>query len=283
MCSCAASGAEKDDCIVRVSVDKKTIFIGDRIKYAIEVSSKKSLEVEFPLFQDERIGGFEIKETGRRLFSNWYYITIYSAGKHLIPSVEVRYRTRAQKDWAVKKTEAIGIIVESILAKQDRAIDIKDIKGPIHFYQINLGFVIAALMISSFSVLLFVIYMRNKSAPLKLPYETALEELEGISGLLARTGNVKEYYIRVSDCVRQYIERAFKIKAPGMTTEEFLNSLKNSDNLSLSRKDLLKPFLGACDLVKFAKYTPTRSEIDAILTTAKNFIEETKDASHVQL
>ncbi len=290
ICTYALAGAEKDDIAVRASVDKKTIFIGDRIKYIIEVRSKKNIEVEFPKFQDDKIGSFDIKNTGistksaifgSRLFSNWYYITIYSPGKPLIPSVEVRCREKTQKDWALKKTEPIGIIVESFLAKENKLLDIKDIKGPIHFYQVSWAIVIGALIILSSCVLLVVIYKKNKSAPVKLPHETALEELEAIKGELATGGNVKEYYTKVSDCIRQYIERAFKIKAPEMTTEEFLSSLKNSSSLSLSQKDLLKVFLNACDLVKFAKYMPPRPEIDTIFVAAKNFIEETKDVTHV--
>ena len=62
-----------------------------------------------------------------------------------------------------------------------------------------------------------------------------------------------------------------------MTTEEFLGSLRESTVLSLDRKDLLKAFLNACDLVKFAKYTPARAEMESVFAAARKFIEDTKE------
>ena len=110
----------------------------------------------------------------------------------------------------------------------------------------------------------------------------ALEELEAIKGAFTQAGDVKDYYARISDCVRDYIERLFKVNAPEMTTEEFLESLKDSQALPPAEKDLLKQFMSACDLVKFAKYKPTVEEISSVLSSAKKFIEETRpDNVHV--
>ena len=66
------------------------------------------------------------------------------------------------------------------------------------------------------------------------------------------------------------------MKAPEMTTEEFLFSLKNSGGLSITHKNLLKEFLNLCDAVKFAKYGPTEKEISQSFDIAKAFIDETK-------
>lgn len=61
-----------------------------------------------------------------------------------------------------------------------------------------------------------------------------------------------------------------------MTTQEFLASLGNSWKISAGYKELLKSFMEACDMVKFAKHAPSKDEIESVLTTAKKFIEETK-------
>ena len=113
--------------------------------------------------------------------------------------------------------------------------------------------------------------------PEKLPHETAMEELEAIRGLLARTNDFKAYFIGISDCVRNYIERMFDLKAPEMTTEEFLNSLSDSNKLSVEHKRLLKDFLAACDMVKFARHTPLTEEIELVSSSARKFVEETKE------
>ena len=124
-----------------------------------------------------------------------------------------------------------------------------------------------------------IVYVRLKRyVPVKLPHETALEELEAIRAQYLQGGGVKEFYVGVSDCVRRYIEHAFKLKAPEMTTEEFLGSLKESPALSMDQKDLLKGFMNACDMVKFAKYSPSSMEADSVYVTAKDFIHESSIA-----
>jgi len=271
---------------IHASIDKKTVLIGDKIRYAIEVGSKGDIDIGFPAFPDYNIGEFEIKDSGSnikrhlfggRTFSKWYSLAAYSVGRHVIPAAEVRYKRKSDSDWTVKKTEEIFVTVESLLAKEPNAKDIRDIKGPISAFSINWVH-LSILAIAFLMLLIFILYKKNKrKVPLRLPHETALEELEAVKGHFSRNGNVKEYYAGVSDCIRRYIERVFKLKAPEMTTEEFLNSLKTSSALSLEQKDLLKGFLSACDLVKFAKYKPLNAEIESLFTTAKKFAEETKD------
>lgn len=283
--STIAEAAQKDEVMIRTSLDENSIFIGDRIKYTIELTSKEELDVQFPSFPGNKISDFEIKDSGRkakrpffgkRTFSNSHWISIYSTGEYKIPALEIRYRRKDTKEWTVKKTGELNVTVKSVLPKGEKVGDIKDIKGPVSFYEINWILVSGLIALFALFVLTVIIYRRRRKAPLRLPYAIALEELEAIRSLLSRTGNVKEYYIRISDCVRHYIERLFTLKAPEMTTEEFLGSLKDSTALTDGEKGLLKEFLVSCDLVKFAKYTPSKAEIESVLTTAKNFIEETK-------
>ena len=277
--------AEKDEPVVRTSIDKNSVFIGDRVRYAIEFISKDDLEVEFPKFKEGKIADFEIKDSGRkitrsflgkRVFFKWYLISAYSTGEHTIPSFEIRYRQKNGKDWVVKKTGELQVTIVSVMPSGEKASDIKDIKGPIYFYEMYWILISGIIALLGFFILAIIIYKRRQKAPLKLPHEIALEELEAIRSLLSRTGAVKEYYIKISDCVRHYIERRFILKAPEMTTEEFLSSLKDSALLADGQKSTLKEFLAACDLVKFAKYASNKAEMESVYTAAKNFIKETK-------
>lgn len=286
LAGCAA--AAKDDVVIRSSVDRKSVLIGDRIKYNIQVKGPAGLEVRMPAFQDNSIGEFEIKDSaerakkgflGRRTIEGWYYITAYSSGKKTIPQAEVKFRLKGAKDWSAKTTVPIDISVSSLLPSSGTAKDIRDIKGPLSFYEIRWIIVFGILLGLGILVFSILLYRKMKqNVPVRLPHETALEEIEALRALLAKNGDVKEYYAGISDCVRRYIERAFKLRAPEMTTEEFLNSLRDSAALSLGQKDLLKGFLAACDLVKFAKYAPAKAETENIYTTANHFIEETSQA-----
>ena len=87
---------------------------------------------------------------------------------------------------------------------------------------------------------------------------------------------IKEIYIELSDIVRHYLENRFILRAPEMTTEEFLDKLKDTDMLSYDQKILLKDFLFHCDLVKFARYGPTEKEIDSSFKSAENLVDQTK-------
>lgn len=281
-----AMAAEKNAITVKADVDRKTIYIGDRIRYSIEAVAGKNIEVEFKKFADGNMGDFEIKDSGnseksaffgKRIFRAWYSITSYSIGKRVIPEIAVRYRQKGKKDWADKKTRPIEISVISILP-QDRVVtDIKDIKGPLYFKEPNWTLIWTVLAVVCGATVFFVFRRNMNRLPPKLPHESALEELEAIKGVYLKGGEVKEYYFGVSDCVRRYIERVFALKAPEMTTEEFLNSLRDSSRLNIGQKDLLKDFLNACDLVKFAKYAPTTAEAENVYTSAAKFIEETKN------
>jgi hypothetical protein len=284
--SAAAQGAETKEPAVWASADRQSIFIGDRIRYQVEASADEGIEISFPKFADDKIGDFEIKDSGlkvkktifrKKITINWYDITVYSPGKYTIPRIDIKYKPKAAKAWTTVKTNSIDIAVGSLIPPSG-VKDIRDIKGPFRIFEINWLIVAIVLFALIMGAAVFIIYKKRRSAaPLRLPHETALEELEAAKAEYARGGDVKEYYAGISDCVRRYIERVFKLKAPEMTTEEFLNSLKESGGLSLNQKELLKDFLNACDLVKFAKYAPARGEIEAVLVTAQKFIEETKD------
>jgi len=281
--SYAASDAEP---LVWSSVDRKDVLVGDRIRLKIEVDTSDKVEIQFPKFTDDKIGIFEIKDStsetkeglfGKRVFIHRYVIAAYTLGKQTIPRIEIKYKYKHAKDWVKVRTNTVEINIRSVLPAAG-ASDIKDIKGPFDIFRINWIVVSVFVVLISLASAIFFFYMKRRNAkPLKLPHETALEELQAIRAAYARGEEVREYYAGISDCVRRYIERVFKLKAPEMTTEEFLNSLKGSGSLTLEQKDLLKSFLNACDLVKFAKYAPSSTEAETVFLTASKFVEETKN------
>ena len=117
------------------------------------------------------------------------------------------------------------------------------------------------------------------TTPLRPAHETALEALRKLRNKdYLRTGRVREYYFELSDIARHYVEDRFQLRAPEMTTEEFLSTLKDSRVLRSGQKTLLSDFLSHCDMVKFAKYQPDENESDASYESARRFIEETKEA-----
>lgn len=269
---------------VNAGVNRNRAMIGDIVKFTIEVEYPADVEIIIPNFKDGKIGDFEIKDQGsadnKEPFSNaavarrWYNLAVYSVGKNQIPQIDIKIRKKGGKDWSVAKTRAIDIKIDSILPKDKPPADIKDVKGPARYFEINRLIIAIIVLVLSIIAGGAAYLFRKKTGPVKLPHETALEELESARGGFLKNSDFKEYYAAISDCVRRYIERTFKLKAPEMTTEEFLESLRESTVIPLDQKDLLKVFLSACDLVKFAKYTPARNEMEEVMASAKKFIEK---------
>lgn len=83
------------------------------------------------------------------------------------------------------------------------------------------------------------------------------------------------WYVELSAIVRQYIEQRFGLRAPELTTEEFLIVAKASAALAGPERTQLAAFLEACDRVKFAGYHPTGDESLANFALAERFIEGT--------
>jgi len=160
---------------------------------------------------------------------------------------------------------------------------LRDIKGPLSLHnQINIFLILGVLILAGLLILLFKFLSKRKKEALNIPprpaHEIAYEQLEQLKAKdLIRQGKLKEYYSEVSDIIRHYLENRFLLKAPEMTTEEFLFYVRDYSQLISTHKDLLKEFLLACDLVKFAKYLPSFAETDGIFVCAKKVVDETKE------
>lgn len=110
-----------------------------------------------------------------------------------------------------------------------------------------------------------------------LPWEKALSELRVLAASDDLSRNrFDSFYSRLSEIVRVYFEERFSIRAPEMTSEEFLHSLQASRDLSDDQKDVLKEFCHMADMVKFARFAPRRDEAENALEFAVHLIEETR-------
>ena len=162
--------------------------------------------------------------------------------------------------------------------------DIKDVKPPVNLPDFWwLLWLILALVVIAVAVYLFLRFKKPSKEPVKpqvpeLPaWDKAYQELEALrqENLLDK-GLFKEFFTRVSDIARYYMEDRFNIHAPHMTTEEFLYYLGISGHLDEAHKLALKEFLNSCDMVKFAKYDPTVKEALNNFDLAKRLVDDTR-------
>src|SRR3989338_4093255 len=111
------------DITAKATIDKKDIFIGDKIRYNIEVVAPRDIMVEFPQFA-ENLGGFTIKDFGGKQKKNffkkevryeqWYILDTYLTGKYQIPASNIRYKTVLGKEGSIS-TETISVEIKSLL------------------------------------------------------------------------------------------------------------------------------------------------------------------------
>jgi len=108
-------------------------------------------------------------------------------------------------------------------------------------------------------------------APPPTPYEIAIRELRR---LREENPPVEEFYTRLSDIVRQYLEGQMGLRAPERTTEELLYEVSRDQSTSPDHRKLLGAFLQEADLVKFAKFQPGAEERMRALEAAEKFVQE---------
>ena len=107
-----------------------------------------------------------------------------------------------------------------------------------------------------------------------LPHQKAMKEIEEIkANRMLTTEDSKEYYTKLTDTLRRYIEERYGFSAMEMTSSEIIDRLMGTDQQSL---DELRQLFTTADLVKFAKYSTQINENDANLVSAIDFINQTK-------
>lgn len=108
------------------------------------------------------------------------------------------------------------------------------------------------------------------------PYELAMSRLETLRNeRLCEKGEEKEYYTRLVDILRNYLDSRFGINAMEMTSTQILKTLKENEYTKLSASYIRK-ILETADFVKFAKVRPLPDDNTASFKSAVRFVEETR-------
>jgi len=115
----------------------------------------------------------------------------------------------------------------------------------------------------------------GKPAEPDSPYIAALKELEKIRNQkLWQNNQMKLYYTRITDVLREYIEARFGLQAMEKTSAEILQELLPA-GIEKNEYESLKELLEVADLVKFAKYVASELENENAIPRAIRFISST--------
>ena len=279
--------------MVQASVDRNQITIADPIRYTVTVTMPSDVEVRIPVLSGQ-LGDFTISdfgevptrlENGRVITARWYTLTSFAPGDRVIPAPKVQYRV-AGGELRDVEGNTVPVVVTSLLAPDKNATDIRDIKPPEEPpfdwrpYGVAAG---ALLAVGALGAAFFYFLNRPRRQhviPPRPPHEVAVAALNRLrSRRLIEEGRFETYYVELSAIVRSYLEDGFHVRAPEMTTEEFLAAAARDGRLVAAHRRLLAEFLSQADLVKFARHLPTLKDSEAAYDAARRFVEDTRPAS----
>lgn len=278
-----------------VEADTNRIMIGEQIRLKIQAEFPENSKINWPFLADT-LAGFEVVRKGTmneevrdgfKLLSQEVWLTSFDSGYAFIPAL------RAQVGDEVLASQAIGILVD--IPKVDEQGEYYDIKEPLDpplNWTLIIGSVLVLLALGAI-IYWLIGYLRRRrnetpaSARAALsPYERAMLQLQELQDeKLWQQGQVKEYYSRVTDVMRMYIEGQMGRPAMESTAYEvtdIIRSLNPRAELMERCEQLMELSVG----VKYAKQTPTEADHHAALATLKDFleaykpIEQPKDQEH---
>jgi hypothetical protein len=286
---------ERGPVTLHVKVNRKEITIADRITLRLEVTADENYTVDLPKF-GEKLEQFGIVDydnppaklagTGRVLYQRSYELEPFLSGDYKIPPLKITFWKKDEK--TPKKhdleSEETLVRVKSLLPEKTGQLKIKGLVPPLELPGSDRKWLYLAAGIGAAGLVLgggIVLRRRRKKVEIamsKIPaHELAYRELERLlAEQLIERGEIKLFYIRISDILRHYIENRFALHAPERTTEEFLAEIHQSETLAGRYQALLKEFLVHCDMVKFAELRPTNDEIQKTFDICKQFVLETQ-------
>lgn len=284
---CAAQSAQQVRATAKAMKNK--IKIGDELRYLVQVERPRNYTV-LPLTEKVPLAPFEVKRidavparTGENRVKETFgmTLTIFELGKFIIPSIPVQYKDEKGNLGEVL-TGPVPVEVVSVGKKLTDKDDIRPIKGPVSLGLGRLRDNLLGILTGILAAVLLVKIIRRKireareAESRKPPHERVKIELARLNdqGLLADK-KIKEHYSGLSDILRNYMERAWRLEALERTTFEIVEEMKQK-NFDPAVTGKIKHVLEETDLVKFAKYTPDRTLADRLEAEILEAVESTR-------
>jgi hypothetical protein len=153
--------------------------------------------------------------------------------------------------------------------------DIRDIRLPRHIPTTPWAAVAVGVLLLTAGAFAARWWSRRGKFLQMLPHEIALQRLEEARRLMDPE-HAREYCFAVSNIIRSYVEERFRVRAPKLTTEEFLRDLVEvRDTMLEPHRALLGEFLEHCDLAKFAGWRYSMPDLEAMHASGRSFVQQT--------
>ena len=277
---------------LNVAVDTTKMRIGEQINYTLQIKADSTANVIFP--EQALFAPFEILEESpidtlraqtHFLFTKKYALIQFDSGAYWLPPQKVSV------DGFAKISDSLLIQVATVPVDtlKQKLFDIKPIVQVEQNFDaltqsLIFGLLVVLILIGLIYSFFFAKKRREESRKKLPPFERAIEELKELESFTpTEQEEYKNYYSRLTDVVRRYLEEEAKITALESTTDELLlklEALKKSGKLELERETIknLKSVLQTADLVKFALSTPEFGTTAKDWALVQGVVVETNEA-----
>ncbi len=298
---------------IRIDAAPKIGTVGDLIRIDLDITMPAGYTVEIPRLQTQ-VGDFAIIDfvPGPVLPETMtppkpappgvpqhhrarILAAVYKTGRFVFPPIHMKLKTAEGKEVDIS-SPPVNIEIQSILNDKNPAL--KDLKKQAEIPELRHWILWAILALAVFVLGAIVWYcrQRRRRQPVSLSPAQAKDLLDlaeaDLKDLLARgypdNGMVKQFYVLLSDIVKRILELGHRIHAAEQTTLEIMDSLRGRPDLGSDAMEITESFLLRCDVVKFAKYVPSKTEHEAaardaleILALARKAVVSRQSTSHV--
>lgn len=294
--TCLTSPVYAQKITVNTTIDSTQIWIGQQTRIVFELTQPEGKWVQSPVFSDKITDGIELVEPvandtstspdGHLVVRQSYTVTSFTDSLYLIPAYPFIPVGTTDTVWS--NPVSLKVIQPFEIDTAANAItDIKEVMDPPFSWKYFLKTIFPWII--AFHILLAILYfvltlLRKKPgmvgvvAEVKVPpYVKAIEQLQQLKEEKLWQQNLqKEYFTRLTDILREYIELSFTIPAPELTSDEILGQLIQLKKENKEAYTRLQQLLQLADLVKFAKWYATPGENEQCLSNAVEFVNLTK-------
>ena len=139
--------------------------------------------------------------------------------------------------------------------------------------------ILFALLVGGFVLWLYlrkrrVALVEESTEPEIDPYEEALGHIRELQDRRPQP-QPKPFVFRLSEILRVYVEKLFKVPAMELTGEEFIREIMSHSFFRNRYEDLLREFVNRGDRVKYSEETPDQDEMKLLLDSALHFVKDT--------
>jgi hypothetical protein len=276
---------------LNIEPEQDTIVIGDQVTLKVSAVVPKDEIIVFPNFDKTLAEGIELieakdvdtvksEDSRFRRLERRYLITSFDEGTYHLNKFPALKVTPSGVDTIYSNTGIVLTVKTVDLDENFQPYDVKDIKTYPSQWWIWAVIIAAAAILIAATVIFLVKKYRKTTQSVKMkinPYAWATYELEKLKKSNLAATQTKEYYSRLTDIVREYIELQTNVSAMEKTSDEILSLLPgtvlNSDDLIRNIRELFS----VADLVKFAKYPASIFECETGWDEAYKFVTQSNN------